>query len=305
MEVLPELLKKVFPYYGFILIGFFCARKWKLESKWISKLLLFVFIPLLIIEKMLQADLKETAVAGTMIFVLAMLMNLPAIWGRKIARDNIDPSITSVSYSYYNIGWFGIPVVTALFGEEKLALVISAYIGNALYGDTVGYYLASRSKGISAAQAFAKIFKIPAIYAAAVGIGLNAAGVELPEAAKTAGTVAGWLVSASGMLIIGITLAGVKFKNIAWKMFSKLISIRYISGALILALLVLAESFWPAILEPDQQKIMLLLASFPIAANLVVFATVLETEEENAALLVGITSMVSLVLVPVVCLLLF
>ncbi|KGE13059.1 AEC family transporter [Sphingobacterium deserti] len=305
MEVLQELATKVLPLYIFMLIGWGLKKKWDLSSRWISKLLLFLLIPFLIVENLLKADLEETAVIGSMIFLLALAMNLPALLTKKFVGDDFDGNLLKGAFSYYNIGWFGIPVVMALFGEEQMPLIISAYVGNALYGDTIGYYLMSRTKGISVKEAATKVFKIPAIYACILAIGLNVANVKLPEEAESIANVVSWVVSSLGMLIIGLTLGTIHFKKIAYAALGKILGMRYIAGALILILFVLAEKQFIGVLDEDQSMLMLLMGSFPIAANLVVFASFLETEEENAAVLVGLSAIVSLFVTPAVSLLLF
>ncbi|WP_420152303.1 AEC family transporter [Siphonobacter sp.] len=305
MEILQELLRKVLPLYGFIILGFFAARKWGLQSKWISKVMLYALIPLIIIENLLKADLAETAVIGAIVFILASLMNLPAMLTTRFLAKDLNPNMLKSSFSYYNIGWFGIPVVMALFGDEQMPLIISAYVGNALYGDTVCYYLMSRTKDIPVKESVLNVFKIPAIYACVLAIVLNVLEVEVPESMEVVGDVVSWVVSASGMLLIGITLEKIDFKKIPYATFAKILSVRYIAGAIILVALVFLEKGLIGRLDENQSKLMLLLASFPIAANLVVFATNLDTEKENSALLVGLSSIASLVLVPAVCLVLF
>lgn len=302
MEVLQELATRVLPLYIFIVIGWVARRKWNLGSKWISKTLLYVLIPLLIIENLLKADLEETAVAGAIIFILAFAMNVPAIFTKRVLAKDYNESLLKGAFSYYNIGWFGIPVVMALFGEQEMPLIISAYMGNVLYGDSIGFYMMSRTKDIPAKEAVKKVLRIPAVYACILAIVLNLFSIELPEAVEPVGTVISWTVSALGMLIIGVTLAGIDFKAIAYGTLSKILGVRYVSGALILILLVFMEHQFLNVLEDDQQKLMLLMATFPIAANLVVFASVLDTEQENAALLVGTSSLISLLLVPLISL---
>ncbi|MGK9119746.1 AEC family transporter [Olivibacter jilunii] len=305
MELLQELLNKVLPLYGFILIGFFAKKRWQLGSKWISKILLYLLIPLLIIENMLQAELSESAVVGSIIFVLALAMNIPAIICKRFVAKDFNGSLLKGSFSYYNIGWFGIPVVMALFGNEQMPLIISAYVGNVFYGDTLGYYLISRTKGLPVKEAAKNVFRIPALYACVIAVLLNLFSVNLPQRAELIGDVVGWTVSASGMFIIGLTLADINFQQIRLWNFAKILGLRYISAAVLLVLLLCLEKQFMQILDDDKSKLMGLIASFPIAANLVVFASFLETEKKNSALLVGISSIISLVLVPILCLLLF
>ncbi|GAB3279437.1 hypothetical protein GCM10027347_54160 [Larkinella harenae] len=305
MEVLTKLLTNVVPLYLFIGAGYAASRWWGLKSKPISKLLLYVLIPLVIFDNLLKAELSQVAIVAGIVFLLAAFMNGPAWWARRYAGQDMDPNLLRCSYSYFNVGWFGIPVVMALFGEEKMPLIISAYMGNVLYGDTVGYYLVSRSKDLPIGESVKNVLKIPAIYAGAAALIANASGVDLPSALEPVAQGASWTLSALGMLIIGVTLTEIDFKNVAYGRFGKLLGIRYGAAALLMALLVLAEKTIVGQLEGDEQKLLLLIASFPIAANLVVFATYLETETSTASLLVALSSLISLVLVPTACLLLF
>jgi predicted permease len=305
MDVLPDLLRSVLPLYGFILVGYAASRWWGLKSKPISKLLLYVLIPLVIFDNILKAEFTQLLIAAGMIFLLAVLMNIPARWGQRIAKDEVNPDLLNCSFSYFNIGWFGIPVVMALFGEEKMPLIISAYMGNVLYGDTVGYYLISRSKDASVGDSVKNVLKIPAIYAFIAALIANAAGVEIPEAVEPVAKGASWVLSALGMLIIGVTLTDIDFKKLDYGLFGKLMGLRYGAAAALLAGLIALEAGVIGQLEPDEQKLMGLMATFPIAANLVVFASYLESETENASVLVALSSLISLLLVPLGCVLLF
>lgn len=305
MNVLNKLLVSVLPLYGFIIAGYIASRWLGLKSKPISKILLYVLIPLVIFDNILKAELSQLAIVAAIIFLLALLMNGPALLAGRFVGKDMNQSLLSCSYSYFNVGWFGIPVVMALFGEEKMPLIISAYMGNVLYGDTVGYYLVSRSKDLPISDSVKNVLKIPAIYACIAAIIANLQGFKLPENLEPITKGASWTLSALGMLIIGITLTEVDFKRVDYAKFGKLLGIRYVAAALLVGALVLLESAVISQLKSEEQNLLLLIASFPIAANLVVFATFLETETENASLLVSLSSLISLVLVPVACLLLF
>jgi predicted permease len=304
MNVLNELLTSVVPLYGFIILGYVASRWLGLKSKPISKLLLYVLIPLVIFDNILKAEPAQLATAMSIIFLLAALMNLPAQLARRLGGD-INQDLLRCSFSYFNIGWFGIPVVMALFGEEKMPLIISAYMGNVLYGDTVGYYLISRSKDMGVGDSIKNVLKIPAIYALLAAIIANAYGFKMPESLEPVTKGVSWTLSALGMTIIGITLTSVDVKKVDYRLFSKLMAVRYVAAAVILGALVWLESVLIGQLEGDEQRLMLLMASFPIAANLVVFATFIDTETENASILVTFSSVISLFLVPAACLLLF
>ncbi|KAA3438716.1 hypothetical protein [Rufibacter hautae] len=173
------------------------------------------------------------------------------------------------------------------------------------YDDTIGYYLISRSKDLPVKKAALNEVKIPAVYACFAAVFANSMGFQMPETLTPVMDGASWVLSALGMVMIGFGLTKVNFREIAYKTFGKIMEVRYLATAAFLGLLLWAKMGLVGQLRPDEQKLLFLISAFPIAANLVVFSSFLDTEEENAALLVSVSSLISLVLVPVACVLLF
>lgn len=305
MDVLSKLLTSVLPLYLFIGAGYGASKWFGLKSKLLSKILLYVLIPVVIFDNILQAEITQLLIVVTIVFTLALLMNLPAWLTHRFLVKDLNKYLLFCSYSYFNVGWFGIPVVLALFGEKQLPLIISAYMGNVLYGDTIGYYLVSRSKDLPVKESVKNVIKIPAIYACAAAILANLWGFKMPEFLSPGMEAVSWILSALGMVMIGIGLTQVNFKETDYKMFGKLLGVRYVAAAILMGLLVLGEMAVIGQLKPDEQKLLLLIPAFPIAANLVVFASYLDAEKENSALLVSLSSIISLILVPIACVLLF
>lgn len=305
MEVIGKLLSHVLPLYAFIGAGY-AASKWLgLQSKPVSKILLYVLIPVVIFDNLAKAELTQVMYAAIMVFVLGLLMNLPAWLTHRYIVKDVNKYLLSCSFSYFNIGWFGIPVVLALFGEKQMPLIISAYMGNVLYGDTIGYYLVSRSKDLPVKKALKNVIKIPAIYACIAAIVANLLGFKFPETLSPVMEGVSWILSALGMVIIGIGLTEVNLKQLDYKKYGKILGVRYLSAAVFMISLILLEMAVIGQLKSDEQKLLGLISAFPIAANLVVFASFLETESKNASLLVSLSSFISLLLVPVTCIILF
>ena len=55
------------------------------------------------------------------------------------AKHN-NKSIMKLCFSYYNIGWLGLPISIYFFGEAVTPVMIAAYIGGMIYGSTVCIY---------------------------------------------------------------------------------------------------------------------------------------------------------------------
>ncbi|RDV16028.1 hypothetical protein DXT99_06570 [Pontibacter diazotrophicus] len=305
MDILNKLVSNVLPLYAFIGVGYIASRWLGLKSKFVSVVLLYGLIPLVIFDNLVEADLMQFVVVAAIVFLMCLLMSIPGWLTHKYLVKDFNKYLLSCGFSYFNIGWFGIPVVLAIFGEERLPLIISAYMGNVFYGNTIGYFLVSRSKELPVKESVKNVFMIPAIYACVAAIIANIAGFEMPESLSPVMEGASWVLSALGMVMIGIGLSKVNLKETDYRKFGKIIGVRYLAAGVIMGLLVLGEAGVIGQLEAEEQMLLLMLPAFPIAANLVVFASFLETEEKEASLLVSLTSIISLIVVPIASLLLF
>ena len=301
MNILGELATKVLPLYGLVIVGFFLNRRFHVPEQYFSAALLYVLLPILVVDNVMQASATQLAVIPPLTFLLATLMNIPArLASRSIAPD-YNQNLLASTFSFFNVAFFGIPTVTALFGPEQLTIVICAYIGTALYGDTIGYYLVARTK-LPVGQAVSKVFKIPLLYAFLIGLVLNLNGVKPPEAWTPVLDGLGWVVSALGMLMIGFNLSGVKLKTVDYSRLTRITAARTVGAILLMGGLLWAEYAWVGELDTKSRQVLALIPFFPVAVTVTVFASFLETEEQSAASLVAFTAFVSLLLVPLVSL---
>lgn len=301
MSIIAELATKVLPLYGLVVVGFFLNRRFKVPEQYFSAALLYVLLPILVVDNVMQASSTQLAVIPPLTFLLATLMNIPARLAARTIAPDYDKNLLASTFSFFNVAFFGIPTVTALFGQEQLTTVICAYIGTALYGDTIGYYLVARTK-LPVGQAVSKVFKIPLLYAFLIGLVLNLNGVKSPQAWSPVLDGLGWIVSAVGMLMIGFNLSGVTLKTVNYVSLVKITAARTVGAALLMGGLLWAEYTWIGELERKSQQVLMLIPFFPVAVTVTVFASFLETEEESAASLVAFTAFVSLLLVPLVSL---
>ena len=106
------------------------------------------------------------------------------------------------------------------------------------------------------------------------------------------------IVSVAGMLIIGINIEQVDFKALKWSYYLKLLGVRVIASVVIMAALIGLEYAFVNGLNTEEIHVLILLALFPIAANLTVFASFLKSNEKQSALLVLLSMLISLILVP-------
>ncbi|MCC4230555.1 AEC family transporter [Zunongwangia profunda] len=297
MDTFKSLYLSLLPYLCCIPIGYLISKRDWIPKSWIHKPLLFVLLPILVIDHVLNAGFSNLVILAVISFLLAFLMIFPAILVNRSIDDSGDLNILKSGFSYFNVAFFGIPTVKSLFGEDAVTTLICIYVGTALYGNIIGYIQVAKSK-YSTKKAIIEVLKVPFIYIIILALILKAFKVETPEAVKPIVSVLGTIVSVMGMLIIGMNLTNIRFKSLNWGYYSKVLGVRAISAVIITAALMGLEYWLIDGLDKEQRQVMALIPLFPIAANLAVFSSFLKSQEKEAALLIVFSMVLSLILVP-------
>jgi predicted permease len=300
MEIFLDLYEHLLPYLLFIPLGIFLGKKGWVNSNWVSKPLVWFFMPLLVIYHVQEADEQNLVSLASMSFSLAALMILPALWIYRRNRDKTDLNLLKSCFSFYNVAFFGIPTVQALFGEGSVTLLICIYVGTALYGDLIGYYQVARS-GMGRKEAIKRVLRAPFLYAFIIAVSLKLIGApDFPDIVEDAADVSGTIVSVAGMFIIGLNASSVKLKSLDYGFLGKINMVRFLAGAGIMAIILGVELYWLEVLEEEAMQMLILLPLFPVAANVTVFASFLNTQEKESAMLILTSMLLSLILVPFV-----
>ena len=297
MDTFKSLYLSLLPYLCFIPIGYLISKRDLIPKSWIHKPLLFVLLPILVIDHVLNAGFSNLVILAVISFLLAFLMIFPAILVNRSIDDSGDINILKSGFSYFNVAFFGIPTVKSLFGEDAVTTLICIYVGTALYGNIIGYIQVAKSK-YSTKKAIIEVLKVPFIYIIILALILKAFKVETPEAVKPIVSVLGTIVSVMGMLIIGMNLTNIRFKSLNWGYYGKVLGVRAISAVIITAALMALEYWLIDGLDKEKRQVMALIPLFPIAANLAVFSSFLKSQEKEAALLIVFSMVLSLILVP-------
>lgn len=285
---------QVLPLFGVALLAWVAGRWMPRAPKLISGVLVYALIPLLVVDKILRAEPSELMVIPPMMFAVAALMALPARWLSRRIGDEFDPQLLSACFSFFNVAFFGMPVASALFGEAAVSTIICAFVGTALYGDTIGYYLVARTKK-DKRRAASKALRIPLFYAFVLAVVLKLSGVEAPESVRPAADTVSTLVSVLGMAVIGFNLASVKTEDLDKRLLAHILLVRQASAIVLVALVLALEAALVGVLEQRERVLVGMIALFPVAANVTLFASLLGTREKDAAILVALSSVVALV----------
>ena len=298
MKILFKLYSELLPVLAFIPAGSFLKKKFNIKADYISTPLIKFLLPVLVFFNMLDAEAEKLYVLPVFTLILALAMVPVANLAYKRLASDFEPLLLRASFSFFNIAFFGIPTVSALFGEQKVSTLICIYLGSALYGDTIGYFQVAKTK-FDTKEAFKEVIKIPFLYVFVAGIICKSLGMKTPEVMEGVLGIVSLIVSCAGMIIVGFQLADVRFEKIKLPYYLKLIGVRTLAAMVIIGTLIFAEHTVFNSLEEEDYKMLFLVSLFPVATNVTVFASFLDSEQQKPALLVVLSALVSLVLVSV------
>lgn len=299
MEKILEFFGQIGPYLLFIPIGVWVNKKGWIKKDWVTTPLIYFLMPVLVINHVLEAEASTILILPIMSFSLAALMNLPGLIATKTFAKERNPYMVQSSFAFFNVAFFGIPTVLALYGQGGVTTLISIYVGTALYGDVIGYFQVSKSKN-GTKDSLLKIIQVPFLYAFAIAVTLKIFQVEVPEEVEPVVNIFSYIVSAAGMMIIGMNISDIKIKGIDWSYLWKFMTLRTLSAVVIMAIIMSIEYFWLDEIDSESREILALIPLFPVAANVTVFASFLGSEEEESALWIILSMAISLILIPII-----
>ena len=102
--------------------------------------------------------------------VFTIMLGMMAIMGSMLLLSRVftkDP-VQNLCFCYLNIGWLGLPIASTLFGDGAAMVIIAAYVGSSLFGNSVGVGL--MASGENMATRLRQTLKAPPVWALLVGI---------------------------------------------------------------------------------------------------------------------------------------
>jgi predicted permease len=198
-----------------------------------------------------------------------------------------------------NTGYFGLPLVLALFDQQHVAIYIFAMMGGSIYEATIGYYIAARGR-FDVRTSLLKLAKFPALYAIALAFIYKAAGGQLSEQFLTY-----WGYFKGGYVLIGMMIIGAALSKVS----------KFVIGPRFLTLALLGKfMFWPGLVcgwivldklvlhmfAPEIYSLMLVMSIVPPAANIAAYAAQLDLVPEKAATTILLGTFFALFYIPLI-----
>jgi len=305
MEIFFSILYKILPLYIFVIIGFISGKYLNIDSKGIGKLIIYIIAPFVIFEAITHSNLSlSTFVIPVMAFLLcSFVAYIFYKYGRYIYKD-ARANVLAIVSAEGNTGYFGIPIALLLFDQKIFSIYILGTLGVTIFENTVVYYLTARGR-YTVNESLERLKKLPALYAFLFAIIFLYFDISLPRIMDN------FIISMQGAyVVLGMMLIGFgisKINNFAFDY--KFIGLSFLGKffvwPLIMIFLILLDHHIFGIYNIDIYRAFILLAIVPIAANTVIFATVLNVYPEKVSSSVLFSTLFGLIYVPVILMVLF
>nr|WP_254633621.1 permease [Pantoea sp. GbtcB22] len=201
----------------------------------------------------------STIITATAVCMLTML-----VVSRWIMRD----PVKSLCFSYLNIGWLGLPVASALFGNDASTIIIAAYVGSSIVGNSVGAGMLSGSR-----FSLFKLVQTPPVLALIAGVVLIPFSQEVTRWCAGLYDVSKFMMSFLGMAVLGIWLSKIRLSGSDILQEIKPFLLKSVVMAILISLLLILARIFHFRLIAENPATLYLFCLLPPAANIIVLET--------------------------------
>ena len=170
-----KILSVVAPVFFIIGLGYFFARFKKLSLEPIIDIMLYLTIPALVLSSLSRKSFMPSELGLIALATLVVVLGTGALSRAYLTiTKQRDMRGFYLPAMFMNTGNMSFPLALLAFGADGLAVSVLYYVSISVLVYTLGIYIAKGKGG------FKEVFKLPLIYAAAVGIFLNFLEIKLP-----------------------------------------------------------------------------------------------------------------------------
>lgn len=289
--ILPVLIIFSIGYIGQKLIGF--------DIKSISTAALYLMSPFLAFRTFFTNELTMDYFYIVFFCLLLTVILLIIVWITGMIMKATRPQLSAMILGgvFMNSGNYGAPVVLFAFGAVGFDYAVIMMVFQSLLMNTIGIFFASLG-GVEKAtlnQSFQRVIRMPLIYAAALGIILQLFNMTIPQPLMDGISLVADASIPTVMLVLGMQLAAISRKRVAYRYVSAVSVIRMVASPLIAAGILY---FMPV--NDLLKSVIILQAAMPAAANTTMFALQFGTEPDLVSFTTFITTLISIISIPIV-----
>jgi malate permease and related proteins len=292
-----DLLLIVLPAFLIFGAGFIGQKLLKLDIKSISTMSLYLMLPFLTFDTFYSNQLNvEYFYMFLFTCLLALIMmTLTVLFGFFIKSDKTQMSAMLLGTIFPNSGNYGAPVAMFAFGAIGFQYAVIFMVIHAFLMNTIGIFIASygSEKTTSIKDSLMRVIKMPVLYGFLFGVLFQLLNIELPSTIQDGISLVGSASIPTVMLILGMQLAEIKPQKFELKYVNTVTIFRMLISPLLAVVLV---NFMPV--NDMIKNVYILLAAMPIAANTTLLAVQFNVKPDLTSFTTLVTTLLSLLTIP-------
>lgn len=297
LEALSNVLLPVVIVAG---LGALLASRLPIDQATVSRITLYLLSPALVLDVILKTPVKasealQLGAAYLLTLILCLALGYALGWGRPTRERRS----MSAGVGIWNSGNMGLPIALFSFGqagfERATVLFLASFIGMYVFGPAV-YTLGQKDAHIL--ESLRGIFRLPAIWVAAVAIALRALHITLPEGVTRGISLLAQATLPMVLLALGLQLGAGGWPKLSARLW--LATAARLLGGPVIALLVGKLLHLSAL----NLQVLVLSASMPTAVNALLIAREYHADTETVAGIATLSTLGSVLTIAVVVMLL-
>ncbi len=306
-------VEQIFILFALILVGVVVGKKNMVSDKFksdVSRLLLSVFLPALILKSMSfkfsnEIFNKSLKVIAVSFFVYIFSIVISRIFTKVLSIKGDSKNVYEYALIFSNSGFMGYPVLQVIYGNEGLFYGVMFNLGFTFMVWTYGVYIYERDYKVDGKKESLKdklkhIIINPGIIAMVVGFTMFYFSIPYPAPVFKIITLLGDLTTPLSMIFIGLVLTETNIKEMFTDKFITLTSIMRLAvlPAMVYGILRLAG------IDGLILYVSVVITAMPVAANTAMFAERYDSDYKKASLVIVQSTLLSVVALPLLIFLL-
>ena len=299
MNIFFIILMKIFPLYLNVGLGFLATKYLDVQRKSIASLLIYIIGPIVVLSATMSVEINMAiAFLPIFLYIFGSIIAFATLYFFKKNWDDPTGNILAFSSGTGNTGYFGIPLAIIFFDSNLANIYIFTVLASLLYENTTGFYVTAKGN-FTAKQSIQKIIKLPILHAFIVGITLNLMGIKLPVEFTFYTDQFKSAYGILGMMMLGMGLHGFnKNEDLDFKFIKIAFVLKFIFWPVSILALIFIDKTFIHLLNEDLYKVLILFSIVPLAGNSVSLAVLLNAKPEKASLTVFLSTVISIIFIP-------
>ncbi|WP_281974531.1 AEC family transporter [Halobacillus litoralis] len=285
----------VLPVVLVFVAGYALQKILRLEIKSISTVTLYIMLPCLVFKTFYNATFDQDYL---MMVIFSVLLLFSILFINKIAAKVLKYGTATesgliLSTAFMNAGNYGAPIVLFAFGEQGFVYSVSFMVLQQIVMNFFGvYYAAKGAAGIG--MAIRTVLKMPPTHAVWIALAFKYTPMSISDNVMSSIELVGNATIPTVMILLGMQLANITVKNLAWDKISYAATLRLLGSPLIAWLLTILLP-----MSDMMANVMIISAAMPSAATTTMYAVQFDSKPDLVSSITLITTLLSVITIPI------